>query len=139
MERFNCRIKARLSSEFNLGIFMTKVLIAEDEALIAKVIETVLKKNGFEVARTNNGEEAVSLAHVFKPDVMIMDVRLKGSMSGAEAVRNIRGFSGVPVIFTTGNSKESVERSVLGLEPYRVLIKPVDMSELMKAIREAKA
>jgi two-component system KDP operon response regulator KdpE len=118
---------------------MTKVLIAEDEALIAKVIETVLKKNGFEVARTNNGEEAVSLAHVFKPDVMIMDVRLKGSMSGAEAVRNIRGFSGVPVIFTTGNSKESVERSVLGLEPYRVLIKPVDMSELMKAIREAKA
>jgi len=86
---------------------MKKVLIVEDDLIIAMVIENMVKDLGHEViGKTNTGEEAVDMALDLKPDIILMDIRLKGEMDGIEAVSKIREKMTVPVIYITGNSDQ---------------------------------
>ena len=80
----------------------TRILIVEDEYIIAADLEMTLGSMGYEVAGfAVTGEEAVRLAETQRPDLVLMDIQLQGPMDGLEAAKAIRSRSPVPIIFIT--------------------------------------
>lgn len=115
-----------------------KLLIVEDEALIAEDIADHLRRLGYDViAVVDNGEEAVRQTYALMPDLVLMDVRLKGGMDGTEAARQIRVACGKPVIFLTGHSDPNVLKRAKECEPYGFILKPFTERELMVQIEMA--
>ena len=79
-----------------------RILIVEDETVIALGIESKLKILGYEATSiVNSGEKAIEKAESEKPDIILMDIRLKGEMDRIEAAEVIRNKFGIPVIFST--------------------------------------
>jgi two-component system, response regulator PdtaR len=115
---------------------LKKVLIVEDDLIIALSTEKMVERLGCEVVKmVTTGEDAVKSAIEKNPDVILMDIRLAGEMDGIDATMEIRKhLNGVRVIYITGNAdpayREKAEGS--GFEAY--LIKPVRFDELKKII-----
>jgi two-component system response regulator ArlR len=110
-----------------------KILIAEDELLIAKVMKMILEKNQFTVMHVVDSINAISVTKEFKPDVIILDIFLKNKSSGIDAAKQIRknGFE-EPIIFTTGNSFQETKEQIQGITNATLFIKPVDTGLLVK-------
>lgn len=90
-----------------------KVLIVEDDMLLSMVEERLIKKLGFDViGKTDNGSEAIEKTEELDPDIIVMDISLKGEMDGIEAMQMIRENSNVPVIYLSGSGdRYSYERA----------------------------
>lgn len=117
-----------------------RVLVVEDEALIALQLASALRQRGFDVSRpVGVGEDAVAEARMGDYGAIIMDITLRGSMNGIEAAREIGTFSGAKIIFATGHTDEETMRRVSELHPAALLGKPVDIDELERAIRKSLA
>ena len=103
-----------------------KILLVEDEALIAVLLKRNLQLVGYETLDpVATGEEAISIAQQKRPDVVLMDIRLAGKMNGIEAAREIIARSNIPIIFMTGYSdKETVEKAKT-LNAIAYLTKPI--------------
>ncbi|MBN2733519.1 MAG: response regulator [Methanomicrobiaceae archaeon] len=116
----------------------SNILVVEDEMIIAMEIRATLKKLGYNVlGSVINGYDAIQTAGEKRPDLVLMDIRLKGDMDGIEAARKIMELYDIPVIFLTGNSdKTTVERAV-ELKPAGFLIKPFKERELFGNIEMA--
>lgn len=112
-----------------------KVLIAEDELLIAKVLRMQLEKCGFVVENVMDATAAFNAVKEMQPHVIILDVHLKNNSTGIEAALKIRevGIS-TPIIFTTGNSYSDTMRLVKDISFCTVLNKPVDFDSLLSLI-----
>lgn len=113
------------------------ILIVEDEAMTALFMETMLKKNGYNVLkRVPSGEEGADFAIKFSPDIVIMDIRLAGELNGIEAAEKIRRESAATIqfIFTTGYSDLELRDETDKMEPLGFFTKPVNMKELVKVI-----
>jgi CheY-like chemotaxis protein len=79
-----------------------KILVVEDEAIVAKDLQYRLTKFGYTVpAIASSGEEAINKAVEISPDLVLMDIRLKGSMDGIEAAQEIYKRLDIPVIYLT--------------------------------------
>src|SRR3954462_15407644 len=79
-----------------------RILIVEDEQIIAADLRNKVRRMGHEViGMAITGEEAIGLADQFKPDLVLMDVQLEGEMSGAEAAHTIQARIGAPVSYVT--------------------------------------
>jgi CheY-like chemotaxis protein len=86
----------------------TNVLVVEDESIVSKDIQHSLKKLGYNVVgAASTGEQAVQLALEHMPDIILMDIMLKGEMNGIEAADTIRKETNIPVIFLTAYADES--------------------------------
>ena len=112
-----------------------RVLVVEDEEIILADITRQLRKHGYVIAGTaSSGAQAIRAAATTNPHVILMDLRLQGSMNGYEAARRIRESSQVPILFVSAHA------SALGASlpelPGRngVLLKPFSPSELRDAI-----
>lgn len=115
-----------------------RILIVEDDMLLALVEERLIQKLGYEVAgKTGSGEEAVQLAGELRPDLILMDIVLKGDMDGIEAMSEIRKHSDVPVIYLSGNSDRFNFERARKTEFTDYLIKPVTINDLRKPIAKA--
>jgi len=118
-----------------------RVLIVEDEPIIAMTLEALVEDLGREpcgIAAT--GAEAVELAKTLRPDVVLMDVSLIGDMDGIEAARLLREATGIPVIFVTAYGSGGIMDRLRSIHPdAQVVPKPVDPSSLRRAIEEAEA
>jgi two-component system, cell cycle sensor histidine kinase and response regulator CckA len=102
------------------------VLVVEDESVSALLIRHQLIKLGYSVAGVvGSGEEAVSLAQQNKPDLVLMDIGLSGSMDGVEAALAIRRTTGIPVVFLTASSDEETVERARAAEAYGYLHKPL--------------
>jgi CheY-like chemotaxis protein len=114
------------------------ILIAENEGVIAKDLERILKKFGYAVsAMAFSGEEAVQKAKEKKPDLVLTDVILEREMDGIEAARQIHSRFNIPVIFIASVSdKKTVERAKEA-EPYGFIIKPFEEKLLYTTIEMA--
>ncbi len=112
-----------------------KILIAEDELLIAKVLKMVLEKKHFEVMQVSDEANAVKQSAEFSPDLIIMDIHLKNKSNGISAGKQIRK-NGIrcPIIFTTGNSFEQTKEEIKSIENSHLFIKPIDSDQLIKYI-----
>jgi diguanylate cyclase (GGDEF)-like protein/PAS domain S-box-containing protein len=116
----------------------TRILIVEDEGLIARDIEDMVRNAGYEVAAVvGTGEEAVEKAERTHPDLILMDIILRGAMDGVEAAEKIREQFNIPVIYLTAHTDENtLERAKL-TEPLGYTLKPVEQKELMTVMEMA--
>jgi CheY-like chemotaxis protein len=115
-----------------------RILIVEDELILAKALELCLEDFGYEVAATvTTGEEAILRAEEIKPDLVLMDIVLAGEMDGIEAAGVIRSRLKIPFMYMTAyGDKETLERARLS-EPLDYLVKPIREHELGSAIKKA--
>ena len=114
------------------------ILIVEDEQIVAMDIQNSLENCGFTiVGQTNRGEEAIQKAAELNPDLVMMDIGLKGEIDGIEAAMQIREQLNLPVIFLTAFADEAtLERARLA-EPYGYILKPFEERELVIVIEMA--
>lgn len=103
-----------------------KVLIVEDEVIIAMCLQMELERAGYEVSQNVlTGEEAVKFARQNPPDVILMDIRLAGKIDGIEAARQIQASGPIPIIFMTGYPDKAIEERARSLNPLGFFIKPI--------------
>lgn len=115
---------------------MKKVLIVEDEPILAMVYRKGLEISGYEIAgAVSSGEDAVIAAETSTPDIIIMDIILSGAMDGIEAAEIICEKFGIPCLYVTGNNDESTKNRAMKTKPVDYLVKPVDISRLCEVIR----
>lgn len=116
----------------------TNILIVEDESIVAKDIQHSLKKLGYTVVGIcSTGEDAIKTAEEVKPDLVLMDIMLKGEMSGIEAAGQIREKFNIPIIYLTAYADESTLSKAKVSEPYGYIIKPFKEIDLHTSIEMA--
>lgn len=112
-----------------------KILIVEDEVLFAMDLGQRLKDEGYELCEPAlRGKEAIKIAEEERPDLVLMDVNLRGEVSGIDAAGEIRSRFGIPVIFLTGYSDENTKRAAMLVEPIGYVTKPLNIDELLALI-----
>ena len=115
-----------------------RILIVEDEGLIARDIEDMVRNAGYEVcAVVGTGEDAVEKAETTHPDLILMDIILRGEMDGVEAAEKIREGFNIPVIYLTAHTDENTLQRAKLTEPLGYTLKPVEQKELMTVIEMA--
>ncbi len=108
-----------------------RILVAEDERIIAKDIQTTLEALGYEIPEVVSvAEEVVEKADELRPDLVLMDIQLSGDLDGVEAAARIRGHLQIPVVFLTAHSEDATLDRAKLTEPYGYLVKPVNEREL---------
>jgi DNA-binding NarL/FixJ family response regulator len=116
----------------------TRVLILEDEILVAWSLREVLTLVGYEVTGiAATVHDALCLAEVTRPDLAIVDVRLAGQRDGIEGAELLRQQFGLEVIFLTGEVDKKTAQRASSLNPSCYLIKPVHSQQLVDAARTA--
>ncbi len=114
------------------------ILVVEDEAIVSKDIQQSLKKLGYNiVGAAATGEKAIELAMKHKPDLVLMDIMLKGDMSGIEAAEKIKENIKIPVIYLTAYADENTLAKAKVTEPYGYIIKPFKEIDLHTSIEMA--
>lgn len=122
----------------NLIVKKAKVLVVEDEKIIAKDIESTLKRIGHESSGSvSKGEDAVKMAETIKPDLILMDITLKGELDGIEAAKIINDRYGIPIVYITAHQDEATIEKTKGTNPYGYITKPLDDRDLSTAINSA--
>jgi PAS domain S-box-containing protein len=115
-----------------------KILIVEDERIVAEDIKETLQKFGYDIpAIAKTGESAIEKTQEFRPDLILMDIFLAGRMNGIEAAEQIRQKFATPVIYLTGHADEQIMEKAKITEPYGYIRKPYDERELRTAIEIA--
>ena len=115
-----------------------KILIVEDEAINAYSMQRSLTISGYKVCKLiSTGEEAVEAAKQEKPDLVIMDIILSGSVNGIDAAREIRSQSDIPIVFITGYEERKLIQQIKSIPSSTYLIKPITPKILNSAITEA--
>ncbi len=111
------------------------LLIVEDEMIVVLDLQIRLQRLGYDVPATAiSGEEAIELAEKVRPNLILMDIGLKGNMDGIEAAELIRARFGIPVVFLTAYGDANTKLRVEATEPATFLIKPFEDTELLLAI-----
>jgi formate hydrogenlyase transcriptional activator len=115
-----------------------RIQIVEDEAIIAMELESQLHSLGYEVTSiVDTGEKAIEKAEKDKPDLILMDIRIKGEMDGIDTAEEIRNRFDIPVIFSTAFAdEERLDRAKL-TRPFGYLLKPIKEKELSVSIKIA--
>lgn len=115
-----------------------KVLIAEDEAIVALELEDRFLSMGWEsVGITARGEEAIHLAEVKKPDLIIMDINLKGEINGIRAAETIYRQHSIPSLYVTASALSEIKKRMTPPYFFPVIIKPFDDEVFVKAVTQA--
>ena len=117
---------------------MVRILVVEDEVLIARELQGRLQEMGYEAPEIAiSGAEAVAKASLFAPDLILMDIHLKGELDGVDAAARIRAERSVPVVYLTAYADdETVQRARL-TEAFGYLLKPFQARELQTTIEMA--
>jgi two-component system, cell cycle sensor histidine kinase and response regulator CckA len=111
------------------------VLIVEDERIVAKDLQQTLTEMGYDAfAIASSADEALRRASEKCPDLVLMDIRIKGQRDGIEAATLLRERFGVPVVYLTAHADEATIQRAKRSEPYGYLMKPVKAAELRSAI-----
>ncbi len=116
----------------------TRVLIVEDEMLVAYGLEEELQDRGYDVVGiAATADDAVALCRAARPEVVLMDVRLKGARDGIDAAQEIADEAlGAKVIFVTGSRERQTLERIRSDHPRGILIKPVSPDQIDQAITE---
>ncbi len=114
---------------------MAKILITEDERIIAEDLKLTLMNYGHNVqAIVTSGEDAIKKAGELKPDIILMDIDLNGFLSGIEAADHIRKKYNIPVVFCTAYSDEDTMSRAFAVCPSGFITKPFEDNELKSII-----
>jgi PAS domain S-box-containing protein len=115
-----------------------RILIIEDEAIVAEDLKVVLEKLGYEVAGViADGDQAVALAPEANPDMVLMDIALPGALDGIEVALQLRRRHQLPIIFLTAHADEKTLARAKEAEPFGYIIKPFDDQSLRSTLEMA--
>ncbi|KKL26162.1 hypothetical protein LCGC14_2398050 [marine sediment metagenome] len=116
----------------------TSILVVEDEGIVAMNTKLALISMGFEVLPIAiSGTSAIKIAGRLKPDLILMDIRLRGKMDGIETTIKLKEIMDIPVIYVTAHTDEQTVERANNTNPNGLLQKPVDDKTLKKAINKA--
>jgi two-component system, response regulator PdtaR len=116
-----------------------RILVAEDETIIRLDLRKTLEAAGFQVCgEARDGEEAVALAATERPDVAILDVKMP-KLDGIEAARRILAERPIPIVMLTAYGQEELVSRAVEAGVFGYLVKPFRDSDLLPAIRAARA
>ena len=114
---------------------MKKVLIVEDDGIVALINKRMVEKIGHEAyCCVSNGREAIKTCQKSEPDVILMDIHLDGDIDGIEAINQIRKFSNTPVIFISANINQETIDKIKAIPYADYLAKPVELIQLQTAL-----
>jgi len=113
-----------------------KVLLIEDDPNLAFMLTDGLENEGFIILHLSEGEKAVQAQIDFQPDIILLDVNLKGVLNGFEVSKKIRKTSQVPIIFTTSRTQIEDIQEGFGIGHVDYLKKPFGIRELILRINE---
>ena len=117
---------------------MQRIVIADDEIIIATQIEECLRSNGYDVVGiASSGVDAVEMALDLKPDLMLMDIVMPGELDGISAAAKINDALHLPVIFLTAYADEEMIQRAKPIGPYAYVLKPLQERQLLAAIEIA--
>ena len=116
----------------------SKIMIVEDEWITADDIRMSLQSLGYTVSSVvSSGEEAIQKAEKDKPDLVLMDIMLKGKMDGIEAASQIRSCYNIPIIYLTAYADEKILERARITEPFGYIVKPFVNEDLKISIEIA--
>lgn len=117
-----------------------KILVVEDEAVIAMLLQKVLEALGYIVAGpVDNGADAIRITRDENPDLILMDIRIEGDMDGIETTIRIHEETDIPVIYLTAHSDTDTHARAMETHPAGILLKPFRKDELGPTIDAAIA
>lgn len=112
-----------------------RVLLVEDEVLVAMSVTLELRVAGYEVVETcSTGDESLAYLREHAVDAVLMDIGLAGAMDGVETAAAIRSFSTVPILFMSGYADREKDQAVEQVQPLGYLLKPVSFSRLRQLL-----
>jgi DNA-binding response OmpR family regulator len=115
-----------------------RVLIVEDEAIVAMEIELELENKGFfVVGKATKGEQAIEYAKMRVPDIVLMDINLKGDMDGITASEELLQYINVPILFISALTDGNTEARIGKIPRSHFLSKPFTVFELSEKIKRA--
>lgn len=115
-----------------------RILIVEDEPIVAKIIDHMLIKQEYRIAGwTKSGEEAIILANSIPIDLALMDITLAGELDGIQTAQILHSKFDIPVVFMTSGSDEQTIEGAVKTHPYGYILKPVEYLGLYATIRMA--
>jgi two-component system, sensor histidine kinase len=110
-------------------------LVVEDEEIILADLVFTMNRLGYQVAATaSTGTDAIRAAAEHKPDLVLMDLRLQGRMSGLDAAREIQGNAPVPILFVTAHAHLLMGQAEGLSGPHKCLAKPFSSGDLSSSI-----
>lgn len=108
-----------------------RILIVEDELIVSADIAARLERMGYQVVgQADQAEQAVKICLEQQPDLVLMDIRLKGEMDGIAAASRIHSHCSIPIVFLTAHADESTLQRAKISEPYGYILKPFEEREL---------
>lgn len=115
-----------------------KILVVEDEHIVAMGIKRMLKSLGYQVTGiASTGEDAIRKAESTFPDLVLMDIMLKGKLEGLKAAEEIKNRFGTPVIYTTACSDKKIREQAEKTGAFGYITKPFDENDLADSIETA--
>ena len=115
-----------------------RIMVVEDESILVMLLKRKLLSYGYsEIDWVETGEDAIHNAESFKPDLILMDIILKGNMDGIEAAKRIHESYDIPIIYLTAYSSDEVINRALETEPYGYIVKPFKEVEINANIKIA--
>ena len=115
-----------------------RIMVVEDESILVMLLKRKLHSYGYgEIDWVDNGEDAVRNAESFKPDLILMDIVLKGTMDGIETAKRIHENFDIPIIYLTAYTSDEVIKHALETEPYGYILKPFREVEINANIKMA--
>jgi CheY-like chemotaxis protein len=113
-----------------------KILIVEDEMIIAEDLKRLLLKSGYDVTDiVTSGEAALNAVKESKPDLIFMDIVIEGEINGIDAAKQIHDKYKMPIIFLTAWSDDETLEDAGKSDPYGYLLKPVNEKELQATVK----
>ena len=117
---------------------MHKIMVVDDEAVIACQMEEYLRSVGYNVVgQTFSGQASIDMARGFMPDLILMDIVMPGELDGIDAARIIKEELDIPVIFVTAYDKDEFIERAKAVEPLGYIVKPLQMGAIKAAIEIA--
>jgi len=114
---------------------LIKILVVEDEMIIGAKISMQLTSLGYEVTGIlPRGEEAIIHVEENRPDIVLLDINLKGKFNGIETALQIQKLADIPIIYLTANSDEATFNKAKASRPYAFISKPYKQLDLQRAI-----
>ena len=114
----------------------SKILIVEDESIVALDLEQRLEDMNYNVVGiAGNGIEAIKKTEKLSPDLVLMDILIKGDLNGIETAQKIRNLYNIPFIYLTGSFDAAILERAKTTKPSGYISKPFDDTEIQNAIQ----
>lgn len=115
-----------------------RILVVEDEMIIAAKIAMHLNQMGYEVVSIMpNGEDALAYCKESPPDIILLDIRLRGNLDGIETAKAVQEFATIPIIYLTANADEQTFQRAKATRPFSFISKPYRKVDLQRSIELA--